>query len=364
MDARNQGMATTEPRYQVFVSSTYRDLQEERQEVMQALLELECIPAGMELFPAANEDQWSLIKRVIDESDYYVLIVGGRYGSVTPEGISYTEKEFDYAVEVSRPILAFLHGEPGKITFDRSEPHQETRERLEAFRTKVQSGRHCRYWTTAEELGGIVSRSLVKAIKNNPTEGWVRGRFATSAELLSQINALRADNDRLKLQIEDLRTSAPEDAKKYAGGRDTMSLAGNFRYWGKNEFHDIEWTAEPTWDHIFSHVGPLMYDDASEDTMARALSGYASWDEAVEGKSASGITVDSNIFQTIKIQLLALGLIQKSDKKRAVADKGKYWKLTPYGENYLMKLRAIRKEPDAVEGAVAKAVDAGDGPRA
>ena len=32
-------------RYQVFVSSTFEDLQEERKEVMQALLELDCIPA-------------------------------------------------------------------------------------------------------------------------------------------------------------------------------------------------------------------------------------------------------------------------------------------------------------------------------
>lgn len=52
-----------EKRYQVFVSSTFLDLQEERQEIMQALLELDCIPSGMELFPAANEDQWSLIKK-------------------------------------------------------------------------------------------------------------------------------------------------------------------------------------------------------------------------------------------------------------------------------------------------------------
>jgi hypothetical protein len=45
-------------KYQVFVSSTYIDLIDERQEIMHALLELDCIPAGMELFPAANEDQW------------------------------------------------------------------------------------------------------------------------------------------------------------------------------------------------------------------------------------------------------------------------------------------------------------------
>jgi hypothetical protein len=68
-------------RYQTFVSSTFLDLQEERTEVMQALLLLDAIPAGMELFPAANEDQWTLIKKVIDDCDYDIVIVAGRYGS-------------------------------------------------------------------------------------------------------------------------------------------------------------------------------------------------------------------------------------------------------------------------------------------
>src|ERR1035437_5854351 len=100
-------------RYQVFVSSTYEDLQEERREVMQALLALDCIPTGMELFSAADEDSWSLIERFISECDYYVVIVGGRYGSVAPDGKSYTEMEYDYAVKAGIPVLAFLHKDPG-----------------------------------------------------------------------------------------------------------------------------------------------------------------------------------------------------------------------------------------------------------
>ena len=92
-------------RYQVFVSSTFRDLQEERQEVMQALLELDCIPSGMDLFPAANESQWSLIQRVIDDCDYYILIIGGRYGSIADDGVGYTEKEYDYAISRGKPIV-------------------------------------------------------------------------------------------------------------------------------------------------------------------------------------------------------------------------------------------------------------------
>ena len=64
-------------RYQVFVSSTYRDLIEHRQLVMKALLQVNAIPAGMELFPASDDDAWTLIQRVIDASDYYVVIIGG-----------------------------------------------------------------------------------------------------------------------------------------------------------------------------------------------------------------------------------------------------------------------------------------------
>ena len=70
-----------EKRYQVFLSSTYVDLKEERLEVMRALLELDCIPSGMEYFPATNDDQWSFIQELIDQCDYYIVVVGARYGS-------------------------------------------------------------------------------------------------------------------------------------------------------------------------------------------------------------------------------------------------------------------------------------------
>jgi hypothetical protein len=97
-------------RYQVFVSSTFADLQEERRGVIQTLMEISCIPAGMELFPAQDEEQLEFIKRVIDDCDYYLLIIGGRYGSTTAEGVSYTEQEYDYAISRGL-ILVFLVAE-------------------------------------------------------------------------------------------------------------------------------------------------------------------------------------------------------------------------------------------------------------
>src|SRR5262245_8824085 len=101
-----------EKRYQVFISSTFVDLQEERQAVLRAVLQLNHMPAGMELFPASDESAWQLITQVIDSSDYYVLIIGGRYGSQDDQGLGYTEKEYDYAVKTKKTVIALLHINP------------------------------------------------------------------------------------------------------------------------------------------------------------------------------------------------------------------------------------------------------------
>jgi hypothetical protein len=134
-----------EKKYQVFVSSTYVDLLVERQEIMNALLELDCIPAGMELFPASNDDQWSLIKGVIDDCDYYIVVIGGRYGSLGAEGISYTEMEYRYAIETGKPIIAFLHKDPESIPKKHTESTLEGQIKLSDFKQLAQQ-KMCKFW--------------------------------------------------------------------------------------------------------------------------------------------------------------------------------------------------------------------------
>lgn len=93
---------------QVFVSSTYTDLIEERQKAVEAILDAEHIPAGMELFKA-GKSQMETIHRWIDNSDVYMLILGGRYGSTEEEsGLSYTELEYRYALSKNMPVFAII----------------------------------------------------------------------------------------------------------------------------------------------------------------------------------------------------------------------------------------------------------------
>src|SRR4051812_29297537 len=97
---------------QVFVSSTYLDLQLERQAAVEAILKAGHIPAGMELFAAGDESQLETIKRWIDESDVFMLILGARYGSLEPKtAISYVELEYDYALNREMPIFAVVISE-------------------------------------------------------------------------------------------------------------------------------------------------------------------------------------------------------------------------------------------------------------
>lgn len=97
---------------QVFVSSTYTDLTEERQAAVEAILDAGHIPAGMELFKAGNESQLKTIYKWIDESDVYMLILGGRYGSVeSKSGKSYTQLEYEYALSKDIPVFAVVLSE-------------------------------------------------------------------------------------------------------------------------------------------------------------------------------------------------------------------------------------------------------------
>ena len=144
----------------------------------------------MELFPAANDDQWTLIKKVIDDSDYYMVIIGGRYGSIGSEDISYTEMEYRYAIECEKPIIAFLHKNPDELPSNRTEKDSEGIKKLSEFR-KLAETKLVKYWSTPSDLGSMVSRSLVRLIKTTPAIGWVRADQVPDEGATTEILKLR-----------------------------------------------------------------------------------------------------------------------------------------------------------------------------
>lgn len=340
-------------RYQVFVSSTYKDLQDERKEVMQALLELDCIPAGMELFPASNDDQWTLIKKVIDDCDYYILILAGRYGSVNEDGMGYTEMEYRYALAANKPIIAFLHKNPGDISSAKTEDTQEGKERLNLFRDLAQK-KMTKYWTNPYDLGSVVSRSMITLIKTFPATGWVKADNITDENTMKELLRLQKENKELKEQLELSNIQAPDGAENFSQGEDTIVLNFVYRYFDKqNNRYSSSMDFVFTWNELFKVVAPYLVNECDEVDMTEVITTYMKekcHDEIIILKSEMKIRSFDKIqlkvghFQIIKVQFQALGLIQKSIKNRSVKDNLTYWKLTPYGERTMTQLVAIKKE--------------------
>ena len=336
-------------KYQVFVSSTYEDLRLERQEVMNALLELDCIPSGMELFPAADEDQWSLIQGVIDECDYYILILGGRYGSVSPKGVGYTEMEYQYALETNKPIIAFLHKDPNAIEKKKTELTEEGQSKFNEFRSLAQK-KMCKFWETPQELGSVVSRSLIMLQRKSPGVGWVRGDLVPKQEASLEILELKKEIERLNSLLDDVRTKAPPGTEKLSQGEQKFVI--NFKCSSTKNYESYTWSSsiDSTWDEVFYHVSPIMIHEASDRQLREALNKFVGKYGLVDLKKGEGnghtfrnFIIDEEDFQTIKVQLRALGLMTKNEKNRSVKDTGNYWTLTPYGDSAMNRLRAIVK---------------------
>jgi predicted nucleotide-binding protein len=186
--------------YNVFVSSTYEDLREERAAVQKALLQLHCVPTGMELFGSADEETWEFIKRQIEDCDYYVVIVADKYGSTAEDGVSYTEKEYDYARKVKKPILAFVHSDRQSIRRDKIETDPENRPKLEAFIQKIRRS-PVSFFTAPHDLATQVTVSFVNLRDRHPAVGFIRADRAADIkryiEVLEEKDALTRTLDEL-----------------------------------------------------------------------------------------------------------------------------------------------------------------------
>jgi len=328
-----------EKRYQVFVSSTYADLKDERQHVIQTLMEMDCIPAGMELFPASDEDQFNFIKRVIDDCDYYILIVGGRYGSLTSAGISYTEQEFDYATSKGLRIIALLHGQPESLSVSKTDNDPLLAKQLQVFREKAQTGRLVKYWQRAEELPGMVSLSLSKTIKTYPAVGWVRATAAGSAELLAEINELRKENEALRNKSNVFEQSTDKSMPDLAGLDEMVDFSGKYNESYARQSYWYSWDHRMSWGDAFALIAPKLMKQESEqmvEIQLRKAILHAAGQNFYESKLSPGL------FDTVKIQFKALGLVSITEHPVVKGGTGLFWTLTSKGEAEMVRRRAVR----------------------
>lgn len=286
-----------EKRYQVFISSTFMDLQAERRAVQDVVISTGDFPVQMESFPAADEDQFEFIKSLIDQCDYYVLIIAGRYGTVAEDGLSYTHKEFRYAVSKGVPVLVMLHGDRGSIPADRTEEADEGRRRLAEFIAEAEKGRLRKPWTTLDALKLAVREALDNAKATKPRPGWVRGDAIANVDVLEELNTVRKENDKYKEALSNLHVEIPLPNIPDPNDEVEIQLLPS----GKNK-RGTQATVKGTWISIF----PTFFSNLEWGTNDYSGDAYINPDEScVAIGSALAGEVSSN--NTVNMYMISRG---------------------------------------------------------
>ncbi len=171
--------------YKVFISSTLKDLTDERREVIDGLLSNQCMPVSMEFFPGSSERPLTLIERLMTDCDYFVVVVAGKYGSLHEEtGLSFTEMEYDIALKLHIPTLVFPHRNPDELRAKDVERDPEMVKKLDSFRHRINI-HTTKDWFTATELRAVVMSSLGDSIISSPREGFVKTALGNASAALT-----------------------------------------------------------------------------------------------------------------------------------------------------------------------------------
>ncbi|REG57619.1 uncharacterized protein DUF4062 [Paraburkholderia sp. BL6669N2] len=333
-------------KYQVFISSTYTDMKAERQAAVEAILDAGHIPAGMELFAASDKEQMEVIKGWIDESDIFMLVLGGRYGSVESEsGKSYIQLEYEHAVATNKPFFALYLTDKaiaekakGPLGLDATERHDT--KALNEFRATVKN-KLCSEIEDVKDIKIQVPKSIRNLGEKRKLGGWVRSSAVLDVSpLMSELAALRGENDALKAELTRAKTGGGE-----TDGTTLSAANGTFSKSALDSVLELHLTCKTvrgsrlqertvTWTNSYIHVFSLLAAKLLEEPSDSNVRGYLRHLLQTELAEAS-VEVDERDFQSMKLKLVALGVISLQK-----ASSHLLWILTANGKALMMKMHS------------------------
>ena len=174
---RKRGGSTTP----VFVSSTFEDMKDIRAAVLGRLYSTEdFMPIGMENFMASDSSQLDYIRDRLNDTDIYVLLLGGRYGTLTPHGDkSYRHEEYEMSkANPNVRVLSFVCRNPEDLTAQRRWRDDDEHDKLMKFTEEVKDNTMVKFWNhdiSPEGIAADVFQSLIGEKETGTLRGWIRG---------------------------------------------------------------------------------------------------------------------------------------------------------------------------------------------
>lgn len=288
-------------------------------------------------------------KKLIDESDYYIVIVAGKYGSVDEAGISYTRKEYEYAVSKGIPVIGFIHSDPDSLISKKTEKEKDKIQKLKSF-TELVKKKLCKFWNTPQELGAVVSRSISQAKKNYPRTGWVRADSSGNTSE-KEVLQLYKKIDQLEKELERLTQTTDIEIDNLADLNDKIAISLQIKHgtWQQQITETVD--INITWNDIAYYLFPKLTKPRKEGYFKGIVNGifkeiYLMQNPEFKYTGNLSVSTMNSIFDTIKIQFELLGFISIYEDEIIKEDQISYvtvWSLTSSGRHHLQSLRAVTK---------------------
>lgn len=295
-----------ERKLQIFISSTYTDLIEERQEAVEAILNAGHIPAGMELFKAGNQTQKEIIEEWIKESDVYLLILGARYGTIdTDLDISYTEWEYNLAGELGIPRFSLVLSDEfidDKVNQKKLKiaDIERNSEKFKKFRANVES-QIVSFIDHSKAIKGEILGSLNDIErKYKSLKGWVRYSEKYDEK---EYYKLIQENQKLREQLLDNKIKLREETKDLKQGDDLINIKINYDVYEKS-LYVTKTTQKEYMRFAFKESGIFEVDCSINELLKKILPYLVEYDE--QG------AIKSNIQNILKQYILEkIGIVTK-----------------------------------------------------
>ncbi|AQZ80461.1 hypothetical protein BUM88_01840 [Acinetobacter calcoaceticus] len=320
-------------RYQIFISTSGRDMQPERMVLSQTLVGMGFFAWGLEHRTPLTT---TLARRQIDECDYVILLLGSQYGEQAISGVSYLSLEYEYALSQAKPIIVFMHEQPENREIDLQETHPQLKDKFLAFRKKLlHEAKHIFYFKTPRELELAVRLNIPLMVEQHIGQGWVPAHQAQQLE--DEIKLLKSKI----LQLEQ-RVTEPSTQLNEVAPQDIFAFEYQIQAFQDGNFKELKRQRQMTWSQLLSVLAKRFETAMPEENFAACLNEYLNQagledarQELPRAHAVACAQINHKALFRIKNQMQSQGWIVPTQTEQSYG----LWKLTTKAQKILLSYK-------------------------
>lgn len=328
-----KGIVMLDTRYQIFISTSGRDMQPERMVLSQTLVGMGFFAWGLEHRTPLTT---TLARRQIDECDYVILLLGSQYGEQSISGVSYLSLEYEYALSQAKPIIVFMHEQPENREIDLQETHPQLKDKFLEFRKKLlHEAEHIFYFKTPRELELAVRLNIPLMVEQHMGQGWVPAHQAQ--QLQDEIRLLRSKI----LQLEQ-RVIEPSIQLNEVAPQDIFAFEYQIQAFQDGNFKELKRQRQMTWSQLLSVLAKRFETAVPEENFGICLNEYLNQagledarQELPRAHAVACAQINHKALFRIKNQMQSQGWIVPTQTEQSYG----LWKLTTKAQKILLSYK-------------------------